>query len=230
MYFVDLLAKLARAPLRHNQSFLASAEQAMIARLLPRIPSTVTSLHFTYLGAGGAALAALALVGCRWSLSWLPVFLAGLALNWLGTAFDGAVARYRGEERPSLGLFEHFADLSSQIVLIMAFGLSPFFSLLSASIVLVCYLLFSAYAYLRAAAKHVEQMAYIGIGRTEFRILMALWPLAALLLGLNVRGGQGLTQVDLVMIILATVAVCGLGAKVALDARKIDAADKQHDA
>ena len=59
--------------------------------------------------------------------------IVGVALNWFGDSLDGSLARYRREERPRFGfLVDHTCDLFSQILIIVAFGLSPFLSLVSA--------------------------------------------------------------------------------------------------
>jgi phosphatidylglycerophosphate synthase len=227
MNLADLLMKVVGAPRKHNQSFLADRAQKLVNALVARLPEGVTPAQLTYLGIAGAGLTAIALIGCRQTLAWAPAIPIGVFINWLGVSLDGPLARSRNEERPSFGLLDHSADLGSQLLIIFAFGLSPFFSLVSASIVLACYLLFSSYTYIRAAARLPGQMAYIGIGTTEFRILLALWPLVAITLGIDERGVNGLTRLDEVMIILAALAVGGLMVKILLDARRIaEAKDK----
>ena len=82
----------------------------------------------------------------------LAAVVVGVALNWFGDSLDGSLARYRHTERPRFGfLVDHTCDLFSQILIIVAFALSPFLTLVSALVVLLCYLLFSAYTYIRAA-------------------------------------------------------------------------------
>jgi phosphatidylglycerophosphate synthase len=171
---------------RYNRSFLADAEQRVIRWTLPRIPPSVTSLHLTYLGLAGSVLAGAALVGCNWSHYWLPVLCLGVALNWFGDSFDGSLARFRNSERPRFGfLVDHTSDLFSQVVIIVCFGFSPFLSLIASLVVLLCYLLFSSYTYIRASVQNIHQMAYIGVGATEFRILMIAWALIGAAVGLR---------------------------------------------
>ena len=143
-------------------------------------------------------------------------------MNWFGDSLDGSLARYRQEERPRFGfLVDHTCDLFSQILVIVAFGLSPFLSLISALTILLCYLLFSAYTYIRAAAHHIHQMAYVGVGATEFRILMVVWAIAGVTFGLHEPLVHGISTIDLVILILALFAVLGLGIKATLDARDV---------
>jgi phosphatidylglycerophosphate synthase len=214
---------------RHNRSFLANAEQKAIRWILPRIPRAITSLHLTLLGMFGSILAGTALIACNWSFSWLPVVVLGIVLNWFGDSFDGSLARYRKAERPRFGfLVDHTSDLFSQTVIIISFGLSPFLSLFSALIVLLCYLLFSAYTYIRAAVQNIHQMAYVGLGATEFRILMAVWALLGPALGLRQSPMNGESTLDIAIMSLGGLAVIGLGVKAVSDARYIAAEEQKH--
>lgn len=209
-------------PTRRNRSFLAEGEQALIRWILPQIPTRVTSLHLTGVGMVGALAAAIGLVGCAWTYAFLPAVVVGVALNWFGDSLDGSLARYRREERPRFGfLVDHTCDLFAQIIIIVAFGLSPFLSLVSALVVLLCYLLFSAYTYIRAAAHHVHQMSYIGLGATEFRILMIVWACLGSALGLREPMLGALTAIDVAILSLGAMAVVGLAIKAFRDARAI---------
>ncbi len=209
-------------PKRHNRSFLVEAEQSLIRWILPRIPRSVTSLHLTIVGLLGSLIAALGLVGCNWTFWSLPAVVLGISLNWFGDSLDGSLARYRKEERPRFGfLVDHTCDLFAQIALIVAFGLSPFLSLIAAFTILLCFLLFSAYTYIRAAAHHIHQMSYIGVGATEFRILMILWAIFGAATGLKEPLANGLSGLDIAILVLAAFAVIALGAKAVMDARTI---------
>jgi len=214
---------------RHNRSFLANAEQKAIRWILPRIPRSVTSLHLTLLGMFGSILAGTALIACNWSYSWLTVVVLGIVINWFGDSFDGSLARYRKAERPRFGfLVDHTSDLFSQTVIIICFGLSPFLSLFSALIVLLCYLLFSAYTYIRAAVQNIHQMAYVGMGATEFRILMVAWALLGPSLRIRQPPINGGSTLDVAIMLLGALAVVGLGVKAVSDARGIAAEEQSH--
>jgi len=209
-------------PIRENRSFFASLEQRLIRWLLPRIPGSVTPLMLTGVGVAGAAVAALALIACNESSGWLFVLALGVGLNWFGDSLDGSLARYRGVERPRFGfLIDHTCDLFSQLFIIIAFGLSPYRTLLSALIVLICYFLFSSYTYIRASTQRVHQMAYIGVGATEFRMLMIAYPLLAASLGVREPLLGALSTIDEIIIILAVIAVLSLAIKAFEDARNL---------
>ena len=207
-------------PVRRNQSFLAAAEQRLIRWLLPRIPTSVNSLDLTVVGMLGSIVATVGLVGCTYSNMFLPAVVLGIAANWFGDSLDGSLARYRKEERPRFGfLVDHTCDLFSQIMVIVAFGFSPFLSLVSALTVLICYLLFSAYTYIRAAAHHIHQMSYIGLGATEFRILMIFWACFGAAIKLDQPTFGPVTTVDVAVLALGAIATVGLGVKAIRDAR-----------
>jgi hypothetical protein len=214
--------RLGGAPGR-GQSFLYAAEQRLVQRMARAAPTWIAPAHLSMIGAFGAALAAVALVGCRsWpELVWLvpPAML----VNWYGLTTDLPLARLRGGELPGAGMAHHVSELFSDMLLIVAYGFSPFLTLRAAAAVLVCYLLFSSYAYIRAATRHVQQMAYIGLGVTEFRILLALWPFAAMALGVPQSQNDPLPAIDVAIIGLALVAVVGLFGKLFKDGRKIAA-------
>jgi phosphatidylglycerophosphate synthase len=177
----------------------------------------------------GSLIASIALIGCNWSAFCLPAVALGVIMNWFGDSLDGSLARFRKEERPRFGfLVDHTCDLFSQIMIIVAFGLSPFLSLVSALVVLLCYLLFSAYTYIRAAAHHVHQMSYIGVGATEFRILMIVWAAIGTVFNLREPLVDGLSRLDVTIFFLATLAVIGLAFKAISDARLVASEERQH--
>jgi phosphatidylglycerophosphate synthase len=204
-----------------DRSVLAASEQKLTDAILAALPESVTPLRLTRVGVFGAVIAAAALIGCRWSPAWLPVFVAGMFLNWLGMALDGPLARSRSETNRNLEVFGQTNDLLSQVLLIAMFGASPFLSLQSPFVILVCYLLFSAYNYVRTIAHHARPMAYIGVGPSEFRILMVAWPFVAQVTGVDGMASDGPSRLDPAILILAAFAVIGLAAKALADAREL---------
>lgn len=203
----------SQSPRRINSSFIASLEKKAISVVLPSIPRAVTPIHLTIFGLIGAAFTSISLIACTW-YTWLVIFVpAGLLIHWLGDSFDGALARYRGVEQPAFGFFiDHSSDLIALTLIIVSFGLSPFFTLTSALLVATMFLLFSAYTYIKVAAEGIHQLAYGGLGGTEFRLLMAGWSIAASALGPQIVRTTLLAVpvIDLVTGVLSIAAFCGL--------------------
>jgi len=70
-------------------------------------------------------------------------------------------------------------------------------------------------------------MSFIGVGVTEFRILLALWPLAAVALDLPATRGDALPAIDVAVMALGAAAVMGLFGKLLLDGRRLAAAARR---
>lgn len=219
---------LGEAP-RRSKSFLNGIEQRRVQSFAAAIPDSVTSAQLSALGAAGAALAVAGLLGAR-SWPWLVLLTpVGMAVNWFGLAVDLPLARERRLETSHHHVVHHISELFSHIIIVLAYGFSPFLTLRAASIILVCYLLFSSYTYIRAATRHVEQMAYIGIGVTEFRLLLAFWPFMAMALGVPKTLDDRMPAIDVAIIAMGLFTVAGLVAKFFLDGRKIAAAASRED-
>lgn len=165
---------------RVNTSVLAAGEQIVLQAIVQRLPVWATPDHLTALGVLGAVLSAASFVLCNWSEVFLPLVVVGLFLNWFGDSLDGSLARHRGIERPRYGfLLDHSSDLIAQSLIVVGLGLSPYFTLSSALLVLALYMLMSSYTYLRVATHGVHRLSYGGLGATEFRILVACWAVFA---------------------------------------------------
>ncbi|MCC3245313.1 hypothetical protein LG047_08250 [Methylocystis sp. WRRC1] len=225
----DIVRWLVGDPFRRGQSFLNGLEQRFLQEIVRDLPHWVTPSHLSLFGASAAAIVAGALFGAN-SYPWLIWLIpAAMTMNWLGLSLDLPLARLNGAELPRAGMAHHLAELFSHLLIILAYGFSPYLTFRSATIILVCYLLFSSYTYIRAATRHVEQMAYIGIGVTEFRVLLALWPFIAVALGVPESLDDRLPAIDVAIMALGFFTVIGLVAKLFLDGRKIAAASGRED-
>jgi hypothetical protein len=211
-------------PAQRTRSFLRGQEQRLVQTLVAETPENIEPMQLSGLGALGAVVAAAALVAAHGWPAAVWIIPPAMAVNWFGLSVDLPLARNRGAEAAAEGMAHHLCEIFSHLTLLVAYGFSPFLTLRSATIVIVCYLLFSAYGYIRAATRHVEQMAYIGIGVTEFRILLTFWPFAAILLGVPLTLDDDLPAIDVAIMSLAGFTLIGLIAKLFLDGRKITAA------
>jgi hypothetical protein len=221
MSFAKYLAMLAALDEPPSGSFLAAWETRAVQRIVAILPEHASAAALTKLSLAGALLTASGLLGCRFA-AW-PVVLVplGIALNWFGAAVDGPLGAHRGERGDKRRWVEHVIDLVSLLLVIVAYGFSPFLSMESSLVILACFLLFSAYTFLLGAAGHVIQTTLIGIGATEFRILLAIWPFIATGLGLNRAGAGGLERLDLAVIILSLVAILSLVINIIVHGQKI---------
>jgi phosphatidylglycerophosphate synthase len=128
----------------------------------------------------GLGLAAMAGAGASFSVAQAdPVAGASLVvlcllLNWFGDSLDGTVARVRGKQRPRYGYYvDHVIDLAGTAMLFAGLAVSGFMSPLIATLVVAAFFLVSAETYLATHARGVFKMAFVGVGPTELRILMA---------------------------------------------------------
>lgn len=213
MNFARLLAGMAAG----GKSFLSGWEERAIQRIVAGMPQTISVKDLTRLSVAGGFIAAAGLLGCH-QAAWPILFvLVGMTLNWFGAAVDGPLSVHRGERRSELRLTQHLSDLFSLLLVITAYGFSPFLSLESSLVILACFLLFSAYTYLRSAAGRVVQTSLIGLGATEFRILMAVWPFIAILSGFGGRAAREFAALDASILLLAVVAILSLVAAMIVD-------------
>jgi hypothetical protein len=140
-----------------SRSFLAEREARVVQHIIAALPPQASATILTELSLAGAFIAASGLIGCRFAL-W-PVFLVpiGVALNWFGATADGPLGARRGEHGSKRRWLEHLTDLVSLLIVIVAYGFSPFLSMESSLVIMACFLLFSAYSFLRAAVGRVVQ-------------------------------------------------------------------------
>jgi archaetidylinositol phosphate synthase len=209
---------------RVNASFIGLLEARVIAATLPSIPASVSPNELTVLGLVGAFITSFGLIACIWSPKAVILVPVGLFVHWFGDSFDGSLARYRNIERPSFGFFiDHSSDLFAMSIIIVSFGLSPFMTMTSALLVLTTYLLFSAYTYVKVSVEGVHQLAYGGLGSTEFRLMMAGWAIAGSIVGPSILGAKvhGGYTIDIVIGTLTACAYCGLAWRTWHDAVRI---------
>ena len=166
---------------RVNTGLLADAERRVLIAMAERLPRWLTSDQLS-----GLALAALGVTGLAFTLAarhpaflWLAV--AGLAVNWFGDSLDGTLARVRRTERPRYGYYvDHVIDLVGTTCLLAGLAASPYMTSTVALVFLCAYLLVAAEVYLATHAGGVFRMAFLGVGPTELRILLASGAIAVM--------------------------------------------------
>ena len=170
----------AATHVRQHNSVLAAAERRALIWIAERLPRQINSDHLSALG-----LAAMAGAGASfWLAESDPVAGAVLVvlcllLNWFGDSLDGTVARVRDQQRPRYGYYvDHVIDLAGTALLFAGVAASGYMSPAIATLVVASFFLVSAEAYLATHARGVFKMAFVGVGPTELRILLAAGAIA----------------------------------------------------
>jgi phosphatidylglycerophosphate synthase len=170
----------ATTHVRQHNSILASAEKRALIWIAERLPRWIHSDHLSALG-----LAAMAGAGVSfWVAQSDPVagallVVLCLLLNWFGDSLDGTVARVRDQQRPRYGYYvDHVIDLAGTALMFAGVAASGYMSPIMATLVVAAFFLVSAETYLATHARGVFKMAFIGVGPTELRILLAAGALA----------------------------------------------------
>ena len=160
---------------RLNRSLLATAEKRLLIWIAERLPRWIHSDHLSALGLVSMAGAG----GAFWLTGSDPVAGAGLValcllLNWFGDSLDGTVARVRNQLRPRYGYYlDHVIDLAGTAMVFAGLAASGHMSPAVAALVVAGFFLVSAETYLATYSQGVFRMAFLGVGPTELRILLA---------------------------------------------------------
>ena len=170
----------ATSHVRQHNSILAASEKRVLVWIASRLPRWINSDHLSALG-----LTAMAGAGLSFCVAQLdPVagallVVLCLLLNWFGDSLDGTLARVRDQQRPRYGYYvDHVIDLAGTALLFGGLAASGFMSPLIAALVVAGFFLVAAETYLATHSRGVFKMAFIGVGPTELRILMAAGALA----------------------------------------------------
>jgi phosphatidylglycerophosphate synthase len=168
------------AHVRQHNSILAAAEKRALIWMAERLPRWINSDHLSALGLVAMAGAGLGF----WLISRDPIAGASLVvlclfLNWFGDSLDGTVARVRGRLRPRYGYYvDHVIDLAGTAMLFAGVAASGYMSPAMAVLVVAAYYLVSAETFLATHSHGVFKMAFLGIGPTELRVLLAAGAIA----------------------------------------------------
>jgi len=165
---------------RQNTSVLAAAERRALIWMAQRLPRWINSDHLSALGLVSMAGAGLAF----WLAASDPILGASLVvlcllLNWFGDSLDGTVARVRNQQRPRYGYYiDHVIDLAGTAMLFAGLAASGYMTPAIAVLVVAAYYLVSAETFLSTHSRGVFKMAFLGIGPTELRVLLAAGAIA----------------------------------------------------
>ena len=170
----------ATTHVRQHNSILATAEKRALIWMATRLPRWVHSDHLSGLGLASMAGAALAfVVAASEPVAGASLVVLCLVLNWFGDSLDGTLARVRDQQRPRYGYYvDHVIDLAGTAMLFAGVAASGYMSPAIAALVVAAYFMVSAETYLATHSRGVFKMAFLGVGPTELRILLAAGALA----------------------------------------------------
>jgi phosphatidylglycerophosphate synthase len=157
---------------RVHTSVLADSEKRLLVRIAGQLPRWINSDHLTTLGA-----VAMAGVGASFWIGGaaLPLVIPFLALNWFGDSLDGTLARVRNQQRPRYGYYvDHVLDAVGFACLFGGLMLGGHMSLTMGLAFLAAYYLLVVEISLATHARGTFKLAFLKIGPTELRILLAI--------------------------------------------------------
>jgi archaetidylinositol phosphate synthase len=157
---------------REHTSVLADAEKRLLVRIAGQLPRWVNSDHLTTLGA-----VAMAGVGASFWIGGaaLTLVIPLLALNWFGDSLDGTLARVRNQQRPRYGYYvDHVLDAVGFACLFGGLMLGGHMSLIMGLAFLAAYYLLVVEISLATHARGTFKLAFLKVGPTELRILLAM--------------------------------------------------------
>jgi phosphatidylglycerophosphate synthase len=156
---------------REHNSVLAESEKRLLIRMAKSLPSWVNSDHLTFIGAA----AMLGIGACFWAGGGaLLMVIPLLAVNWFGDSLDGTLARVRRQERPRYGYYvDHVLDAVGFAALFGGLMLGGHMSLALGLGFLATYYLLVAEISMATHARGTFKMAFMKVGPTELRIILA---------------------------------------------------------
>jgi len=161
------------ADLRVNDTFLAPLERPALQWLCKYMPAWMTPDILTVIGVIGGLVMAAGYWLCNVNKNFLWIVDLGLLVNWFGDSLDGSLARYRRIERFKYGYFlDHTVDITTQTIVLLGLGVSPFVHFNYALLALVGYLHLGILTYIDTAVSGVYKISYGKIGPTEVRVFL----------------------------------------------------------
>jgi archaetidylinositol phosphate synthase len=157
---------------REHTSVLANAEKRLLVRMAERLPAWINSDHLTSLG----AVAMLGIGAAFWAGgAFLLMVIPLLVLNWFGDSLDGTLARVRRQERPRYGYYvDHVLDAAGFAALFGGLMLGGHMSPTLGLAFLAAYYLLVVEISLATHARGTFKLAFLKVGPTELRILLAI--------------------------------------------------------
>ena len=156
---------------REHTSVLADSEKRLLIRIAGQLPPWIDSDHLTTIGAVAMAGVGVSFWAGRTALLLVIPFLV---LNWFGDSLDGTIARVRNQQRPRYGYYvDHVLDAVGFACLFGGLMLGGHMSLIIGLAFLAAYYLLVVEISLATHARGTFKLAFLKVGPTELRILLA---------------------------------------------------------
>jgi len=172
---IDALSKISKD--RHRTNLLKVSEQKLLAFLVQRIPSFISSDMLTLIGFFGSLVTASGFVFAKFfNRYWLLIGILGFAINWFGDSLDGRLAYYRNKPRKWYGFsLDVLADWMTNVVIGLGFAVY-----MNGNLKLLClaFVMFYGWSMVIALLRYKIANKYTidsGIlGPTEVRLIISL--------------------------------------------------------
>src|SRR3982750_4304315 len=157
--------------IREHDSVLAASEKRLLVGMAGGLPKWVNSVHLTFIG--DAAMLGIGL--CYWAGGGaLLMVIPLLALHWFGDSLRVTLARVRKQERPHYGYYvAHVLDAVGFSCLFGGLMLGGHMTPVMGFAFLASYYLVVAEISMATHARGTFKMAFMKVGPTELRILLA---------------------------------------------------------
>lgn len=158
---------------RVNDIFFGPLERPALKWLAAHTPSWITPDTLTWIGFFGTCVIAAGYILTLFHPAFLWLASLGYLINWYGDSLDGTLARFRHIERPRYGFYiDHTIDAFSEVIVVLAIGISPLVRFDLACIALIGYLLLACLVYINTCINGEFRISYGKLGPTEVRVIL----------------------------------------------------------
>jgi len=191
---------------RIQTSLLNAAEKKALVKMAGAMPKWVTSDMLTFVGTLGALVIALGYYLSNTNIAFLWLASFGFVINWFGDSLDGSLARVRNTQRPLYGYYlDHTVDVINEAFMFLGAGLSPIIDMKVAVAAFIVYLALTLNVSMNAHLRSEFKLTYMGMGPTEFRIIVILLNTILFFCGESVYESPKLSLVTAVIPLILTI-------------------------
>ena len=167
------LAAMFQGDKKFGQSLLHKPEEALKRKLLPLVPRWLETHHLTLMTVPWCGLILLFSYFARTNMAWLWGVSLMIAAQYVTDLLDGAIGRQRNTGLVKWGFYmDHFLDFVFLCVLLIGYAiLLPDIHRMALFFVMMLFAGFMVNSFLAFASTNKFQIAYMGMGPTEMRLV-----------------------------------------------------------